>query len=570
MEKKKYLVRLVAGAAALCVSAAVVAPSPAGAQSATGVGTTEVSHTLLSASVGSLLELVALKDIGRSGIETAIQPAGALARLEVLKLKSSVLPALEAVSDKFPVFESSAPGGQGSVSGNSVDLGSSSLVPGLPLKLTGGTLSPTNLSAALNELGAKSALDSAINLNVLSDILSIRGVNNRMTTAASLPSADGTRSLEIGKIDVLTLGDLLAGLLLPLVDLPLSVIDGLVENLKLQVPLLAGNAELTQVTNALSAAITDVVNKGSGALPQQVKDVPGVNLLLGEVSKTVPKVLTGTTLVDTSTLATGTVQDLLDTLRATLAALLNQVLGLLGDLPLVSLGGANISVATKAAPTLADSAAVVTAAVSPVSILGIPLGGVDLTTVGDLTKTASGVLGGVLGAVHSSLANLVSVGVLEKNTAVNSDGVYNTALATFNLLRLDIKPPADLLNIVSGLTGNSALSSKGTLSAAGVANPAGSLPVLGGNALGLGNLLNLPATVGALSKGLSVKVGAIESRSRFRLASAPAAAVAAPAPAPGATLPRTGGDTGTLGILAAGMAALALGVRRWARRPETD
>ena len=66
MEKKKFGVRLVAGAAALCLTAAVAAPSQAGAQSAEGVGTSKASQTLIDLVLGDGSLLDVKVQIGRA------------------------------------------------------------------------------------------------------------------------------------------------------------------------------------------------------------------------------------------------------------------------------------------------------------------------------------------------------------------------------------------------------------------------------------------------------------------------------------------------------------------------
>ena len=576
MEKKKFAVRLVAGAAAVCVTAALAAPSPAGAASVQGVGTSKASFELLSLDVGNLLNLDILTDLAQSTIDDAREPASAFSKLVPLSLTSEVVPALNNLLS-LPTFESRSPGGNPAVSGSALDLASPAtgllggLVGNLPLNLTGGSLIPSSLTSALDGAGARSALVSELlNLKLVSGLVGVKSVANKMTTNAGLPAADGTRALVLDAITVLNLGELLGGLGLPLTQLPLGIVNNLVGALQLPVALPGGAADLQSAVDGLVATIGGVLSQvglDSSILTQVVNSVAPVNSLLGSLNLTsLP--LSTTNIVPTNLLAGGTVQNLLTTLQGTLTNVLGTALNLLGNLPLLKLDGATVGATTKAGGSLADSAADVTAALGGLNVLGLQLPGLDLLAVGNLLNTVTTQLGNVLGIIDPSLRDLVKVGVLEKSTSVTESGGYINALAGIDVLSLKITPPALLSNLVGTLTGNTALSSLGRLSAAGVANPAASLPVLGGNLLGLGNLLNIPAALGVLSKGLSLKVGSIQSASQFRLASAPSpAAVAAPV---GDTLPRTGGDTRTLGMLAAGMAVLALGVRRWARRTEDE
>lgn len=577
MEKKKFAVRFVAGMAALCITAALAAPSPAGAQSApTGVGTSTASHALVSLQLGKLLDLGVMTDKARSTIDSVLSPASALSQLVPLSLTSEALPVLNGLTANLPTFESRTPGGQPSVSGSAVDF--ASVNPGVPLPLPvgllGGSLIPTSLTSALDGTGAKSTLDTALtNLTALAGVLKVNSVSNKMSTSAALPNADAARGLVIDAITLLNLGDLLRGLGLDLAALPLQILENLLGTLNLSTVLPAGAPDLTAAVDGLGAAIDGVLDQvagDGGLLSQVVNTVPGLSSLVSGLPLTSLPLATST--IPTTSLLTGTVQNLLSTLQGTLTNLLNNVLNLLAGVPLLRLDGASVATSTKAAGTLADSAADVTAKLGGLSVLGLQLPGVDLLTIGNTLNAVTGQLTNVLGSIDPSLKDLIKVAVLEKATSVTTANGYNNALAGVSILSVNITPPALLSNLVSSLTGNSGLSSLGKLSAAGVANPAASLPLIGGNMLNLGNLLNLPAAVGALTQGLSLKVGAIQSASQFKLASAPSSdpAVAAPAPAPGSTLPRTGGDAGPLGMLAAGMAALALGVRRWARRPATD
>ena len=571
MEKKKFGIRLVAGAAAVCLSAALAAPSPAGAQTpATGVGTSKASQSLLSLDLGDLLKLGILDDTAQSTIDSALEPANAVTKLVPLSLVSGLLPGLSGLTASLPTFESKSPGGNPSVTGSALDLSGGGLV-GLPLGLLGGSLIPTSLTSALDGAGARTGLDSALaNLSVVSGLLNIKSVSNKQSTAAALPSASGTRALVIDAISLLNLGDLLAGLNLDLAKLPLDTVSTLLSALQLPLALPGGAADLSSAVGGLTATITGILGQVAGnnaLLGSVVGNVPVVNSLLSGLSLTSLVPLGGTNLVPIGSLGLplATVGDLLGTLQGTLSNLLGTALGILGDLPLLKLDGATIGASTKAADTLANSTADVTGKLGGLSVLGLNLPGLDLLSVGNTLNAVTTQLGNVLGIIDPSLKDLVKVGVLAKSTSLTTANGYNNALAGIDVLSVEIKPPTLLSGLVSSLTGAGVLSSLGALTTAAAPVPAG-LPLLGGNALALGNLLNLPAAVGVLTKGLTLKVGSVQSASQFRVASAPApAAVAAPAPD---TLPRTGGDTRTLGMLAAGMAALALGVRRWARRPQ--
>ncbi|MGI8685597.1 MAG: hypothetical protein ACR2MO_11010 [Acidimicrobiales bacterium] len=550
----------------------MAAPSSAGAQTPEGVGTSKASQTLIDLVLGdgSLLDVKVLGDTAQSTIDSALAPASAVTKLVPLSLTSSVIPGLSGIVGNLPTFESKTPGGNPAVTGSALDLASPGGVLGLPLGLLGGSIIPTSLTSALDGTGARTGLDSALaNLSLVTGLLKVNSVSNKQGTAAALSNANGNRALTVDAISLLSLGDLLAGLNLDLAKLPLSTVSTLLSALQLPLALPGGAADLKSAVDGLTGTITGILGQVAGnnaLLGSVVNSLPGVSGLLGGLSLTSLIPLGGTSLVpvDLTALGLGTVSQLLGTLQGTLASLLNTALGTLGNLSLLKLDGATIGATTKAADTLANSAADVTGKLGGLSVLGLNLPGLDLLSVGNTVNAVTTQLGNVLGIIDPSLKDLVKVGVLDKSTSVTAANGYNNAIAGIDILSLKITPPALLSNLIGTLTGNGALSSLGALTGAGLTPAA--LPVLGslgGNILGLGNLLG--GITGVLTKGLTLKVGSVQSASQFRVASAPAPAQVA---APVESLPRTGADTRTLGILAAGMAALALGVRRWARRPE--
>ncbi len=124
---------------------------------------------------------------------------------------------------------------------------------------------------------------------------------------------------------------------------------------------------------------------------------------------------------------------------------------------------------------------------------------------------------------------------------VTSSNGYTRALAGITGISIGINPPADLLNVVSGLiggTGGTALTdSIGSILNAN--NGTAGVPVVGGlmQTLNLGSGSGLPAVggvVGALAGGASIKVASVATGSNF---AAPGGV------APVTQLPRTGADT---------------------------
>ncbi|MGH9163993.1 MAG: hypothetical protein ACRDZW_00560 [Acidimicrobiales bacterium] len=588
---RRFSVRFTAAASAFFVTAAFSGIGAAAAATAepTGVGTSAAKFSLVSLELGkagSLLNLRVLADDALSTIDSLVSTPNAFSKLAPLSLTSQVLPVLNGLTASLPSFESRTPGGQGEVKGSALDFSQGSTgLPGLGALgglggvggLLGGQLVPTSLTSGLDDKGARSGVDAALaNLSILNGILNIKSVSNLLGTAAASPAATGSRGVKIDAISILNLGDLLKGLGLDMAGLPLGILDGLLKNLNLLGGLpLGGAPDLTsaigQITGVLDPLLKTVTGS-SGIVGQVVKQVPVVSGLLGNLPTQLPVLGSGgalTSTVQTSSLLDGTVGSLLSTLQGTLSGLLGGALNSLGGLSLLSLDGADVNVATKAARSLDDSTATAVAQLGGLNVLGLKLPGVDLALVGNLVNTVTGTLGGVLSIIDPSFAKLLDLKLLDKQTNVLAAGGYNKALASFDVLSLTVNPLAGLSGIVGNLLGAGKSSSPlALLGAAGVASPAAALPVIGGNMAGLNGLLNLGPLVGALTEGLSLKIGSMTSNSELATAAAAPAIPDQPVPAPAVTeLPRTGASTGTFAAVAAGLVALSLGVRRWSRRP---
>ncbi len=583
---KRFPVRATAAASAFFVATAFSGVGAATAAETRGVGTSTAASSLLSLDLGkggSLLNLDVLLDSALSTIDSLVSTPNALSKLSPLSLTSTVLPALNGITGTLPSFQSQTPGGQPEVKGSALDLsqgGGGSLLGALGGVggLLGGQLVPTSLTSALDDKGARSTLDAALaNLSVLNGIVSIKSVSNLLGTSAASPAATGDRSLKIDAISFLNLGDLLSGLGLDLGNLPLTILNDLLKSLNLLGGLpLAGAPDLLSAVGNLTGVIDGLLQTltgSTGIVTQLVNQVPVVSGLLGTLPTQLP-VLGGTgnltSLISTNSLLTGTVGNLLTTLQGTLQGLLGGALNLLGNLPLLKLDGADVKVATRAGRTLDDSVATAVANLGSLSVLGIQLPGLDLAAVGNLVNAVTSTLSGVLSLIDPGLAKLIDLKVLAKSTDVSTAGGYNKAVARFDVLSLDINPPTGLLGIVGGLLNAGKTSSPlGLLGGAGVAQPAAALPLIGGNMGLLNGLLNPTGLVGALLEGLSLKVGSMVSTSELAATTVadPAPVLPAPPVATVTELPRTGSDTGAFAALAAVLAALSLGVRRWTRRP---
>lgn len=571
---RKVSVRSLAAASALCVTAAFSGVGAAGAQTSSGVGTSTASADMLRLQLGkdgSFLDLGLLVDAAKSTIDSAVASPHSSTKFEPLHLSSQVIPGLSALTGVLPKYETRDPGGERSVSASGLNLGNlggtlGSVTSALPVQVLGGEIVPATLTSLLENGVAKSTLDDKLtDLKVLFGALGVDGITNALGTTAANPATAGTRSLNIGAIELLNLAELLKGLGIDLNMLPLGTVSELLANLKLPVEL-DGATNLVDAVGTINTALSQVsgVLTSAGIDTSTVAgDIPQVTDILGRLPVQLP--VSNVTDVPTTTLLELPVADTIEALQNTLKNLLASALGTLGDTPLLTLGGADISVVTRATDSVATSVADVTAKLNGIKALGIGLPGVDLANVGATVKTVTDTIGGALAIIDPSLRDLVKVSLLSKTTNVGISNGYVRSVAGFDLVNVSINPPALLGNLVGSLTGNRAASAAGILGNAGIPNPAGILPVQGAAMSSLGNVLNLGA-VGALLEGASLKVGSVRSVSEH-IVGASTVTGGGPAAAPDQQLPRTGGENTRLMAMGALLAAFSLGLRRWVLRP---
>lgn len=549
--KSMRKLRLAAAATSLTLISAATAVGTADAAEKPGVGTTQAATTLLGIELGnngSLLNLRLVGDDARATIDKAVAPTEAFSKLVPLSVTSSVIPALNI---SLPTLESRTPGGSGNVQTQSISLNNA--VPGLgalPVSVVGGSLNLGSLSSSIDNGVAKSALDIASgNLDLVGGLVSVTELTSKLGATAAAGQADGFRGVKVGNIEVLNLGDLLEGLGLDLTDLPLASITGLLNELGLAVPGIGDGTDLQGLIDGILVQVTDLTATLSGAGVDTSVVTNLVNTLgLGNV------IDTGVINAIGDPVARAT--ELIDQLQEVVAGLLNTVLGVLDDITLLEVGGLEIGVVTKAVEDLSGSVADVTAKIGEVKVAGLALPGVDLggtvAQVNGLVGTVNDTLGGVLGSIAPGLSDLVDVSVLQEVTSVVNEGGYNRTRAGIAGLTASIKPLAGLEGILGGLT--SGLSVGDLIAEGGLP-----LPVLGGQMSALETVLG---TAQALTEGVTIKVAEVMAASDFAVAAAPVAVSA-----PGGELPRTGGSTGLMGLVAAAMAGLALAVRRFTRVP---
>ncbi|HUR48377.1 MAG TPA: hypothetical protein VMY88_02460 [Acidimicrobiales bacterium] len=508
---------------------------------AAGVGTSKASTTILNVDLGDALKLRVGGDDAQSSTDPQIGPAGAYSRLVGLEASSTMLPALN-VKIPDPAIESRTPGGAPESSLAGVDLTSGiAALPGvaLPASVASGTLDAT-LRSILDGTTAASSMDAAIsNLGLAGGLVSAEGLSSTLATGASAVQADGARKVEVGAINVLDLGALLGALDMTLADLPIGTVSDLLASLGVPVAgvpqgsdLEAYVASLNQAINEVQATIDTTSQTVTGTVDSTVAGTLGsLQLPVPTTQSSVSQVL-------------GTVDGLQDTLTGTLTTALNALDGL----TLLRLDGATVGIATKAAQTVADSAADVTAEIGGVTVGGISLPGANLldaaSQVNELVGTVNGTLSGALSTIHPSLGNLVSVSVLDQLESVTADNGYIRSRAGITALTAQITPPAELAAVLSTI--ESATGIGETLAGLGAPVPAldSAMSDLQGTLGGI---------TGILTNGATLKVADVQSASDFTYSG----------PAPVSELPRTGGYP-AVAALAAILVIAAIGTRRLA------
>lgn len=553
--------RVVAAATALALLCAIAATgaASAGQTGQTGVGTGSASTTVLSLALGangSLLNARVLGDDSRSTIDPkTANPPEAFSRLSPLTLSSSVVPALNVSA---PTVESRSTGAL-----KSVTVPSASVPAAVPAAVATGTVAPGSLTAVVDSAGARSGLASSVtNLSVAGGaLLAVPTISSNLSTSAASAASNGLRGLSVDSLTVADLGALLKGLGINPAALSLSAVTNLVSQLGVTANGLTGSALAAQLTS-LNTAIQGVANLVSSA---------GSGTTIGSVTGTLGSALgsLGQTLTSGSTVSTAT--DVVNQLTSQLQGLLANVLPALDAAPLLSVQGLQVGITTKAADTIANSAAGITAKIASLKVGNVSLPGLDLAaaaaTASSTVSTLTSKLGSTLGAINPGLANMITVQALTQSKSISASGGYTHALAGITALTVKLTPPANLAAIVGSLNGAlSAPTSVGSI--LGSALPA--LPQASAISQLASSLGNATSAVGALSQGATITVGQVQASADF----APVTATAAPStPAPNAVapteLPRTGQDSSGLAVLGVLLVATAVGLIRWLRRPAT-
>lgn len=520
-------IRVAAAATALSLVGAMASMGPASA--ANGVGTSQVSTTILNASIGtagSVLGVRLLGDDARSTIDSKVNSAPeAYSRLSALTLTSGLVPALNTVVPA-PPMEAKTPGGLPCDERASVSLTGS----GIPTQVASGDLTPAKLCAAVDAAGARANLDTALaKLSAVGGLLSVNSISSKLDTSAAGAQTSANRSVSIDAISVLDLGALLEGLGIHLADLPVGTVSDLLSSLGQVVPGVDPNKSLNDAVTSLNDAI-DSLQSLTGSLTPAASDA--LAALLGPVGIGSPN---AGTLVNAA----------VDSLQSTLSGILANGLTALDNLVLLKLDGAVVGVATKATDSVDTSAATVTAKVGAIHVGGINVPGVDLASAAQkINETVYGInqtLKEALGQISPDLSNLVTVSLFDQVHTVTSAGGYVRSRAGITVLSASIKPPTNLLALVNSIASQVGIGDT-------ISNLGGTVPALGQAMTQLTNTINSGTAV--LAGGADLKLGEVLSASDF-----------APTGGTGKELPRTGSNA-SLALIAALLGLLGVGIRR--------
>lgn len=539
----------------------------------TGVGTSQVTTTVANLQLGTngaLLGVRLLGDDARSTIDSKVAAAAeAFSRFTGLAVTSDTVPDLKTLSSE--TLESRQPGGEPSVTKGSVNLSTPKTGVNIPPTVLSGTIGLAHLSSEAAATQAKSALSATLtNATVGGALVSVNGVTSSLNTAATSAQSDSSRSVKIDQVVVLDLGSLLSGLGLPLADLPVSIIQGLLTELQTTVVGLGAPAVVNGLIDDLQAEVTSLVTQRDALAPATPPLVSGA---IGTVVDTINDLGLGTVIDSTTeaaivplTTATDQLNALIDELQAALSDVLADVLATLDGAPLLQVDSVDVGVTTKAADTVANSAAGITAKIGAIKVGAADQGHVDLVdTLTTINTTVNGVnaqLKDTLKGIDPGLENLVTFSVFERatTTPVTEANGYVTATDGITALKAVVTPPAALATIVSGIQAQAGIADEIIAGGGTVPTLSASMPTLGtttGNATPLGG-------------GATVTFGSVSGTSNF----APQVAGGGG----GSGGPGTEDDRGLLSAtgsnstvpmtaLALFLIALGLGFREWVRMP---
>jgi LPXTG-motif cell wall-anchored protein len=542
-------VRVVAAAVAGSLAGVLIAAQPASAATSTsGVGFTMTKTTVLEVQLGqngSLLDLNVLGDHGGASIDPHNAPSSSVS-LVPLTLTSGLLN----LNVATPALGTQAPGGSGSVTGQSLSLASL----GVPAALATGTVSAATLHSDFATNAAHSLMSTAEvdNLSLLGGgLLSVDLLSSNLGANALTVNANGARGVNVGTIKLLDLGALLAGLGINLASLPVPSVSQLLSMLGASVPGLPAGLSLNTFVGQLDASLTSLRNTLNASLTQVVGTVDGTTQgLLGGLGLPVPNL--------TSTV--GDVNSVISQVQSTLVNVLTKGLSALDSFPLVQVGATQLGVTTLAADTLAHSSVAISTAPIRVTVAGISLPALDATAVvgavNNALSSANSTLDGLLGSLGLP-AKLVSLSLLDQAKSLTMSNGYTQAVGGITGLtaRIAAIDPSVVTGAISKLTG----ATVGSL----LGSALGSVPLPLASAMTA--VAGLLKTAAPLTGGALVRIASVGGASSFTLVPASGTVTAGPGLSGGGALPHTGGNP-ALPALGVALALGSAGTVVWRRR----
>lgn len=548
-------------AISLVALVATLSAAPANAaEGVTGVGSTTGGISLLTVDYGDLLDATVLGESNSTTIDPTVGVPTATQVLSPLLLNVAGLDA------SLPSVQTTSTGAEDQKTTDLVDL-SALGVPGLT-----GEINPATLKSLVDASGAKSSLTSTLaNLNA-AGILAVDSAALELGGLAGPTASNANRALTADAITVLDLQALLNFLGLDISDLSLAAIVGLLEDLG-QLDALNGllgenfadSAAVLAEVDSLDAAIDSAQTTLTAALDAVASQQSLINLC-GGVQACID--LLTPTLVTLQSAATAA-QTAVDTLQALLDELLQGVIDLVTGTPLIAIDGVSAGALANAVDTVAGSTATVTGTINDIRIAGLDIGSIDANTTLDqieaLAATATQTLNDILATIDPSLANLISIQLLDRTTEISQVGDYVNAAAGITALAVTLTPP-DLCDIFTGFglelpegvnvdlptaPVTDLLTEIGSGVLCEVPIPAGVVDI-GDLAIGEGEFA-------ALTGPITLKAASVGSLAQFK--ATPATTTQTPTEDP---LPRTGMNETLLLVVGGLMAAVAVGLRRTA------
>lgn len=538
----------------LSMTAASAQEAKAGADASTGVGTGSVRSTLLGVDIGSLLNLSVLDDQSLSTIDPVNGEPVSSAVLNLLSVSSSVLGDLA-----LPLASTSTTGAE-----DRAEVSHSTAANGIPLPVVDGLLRGT-LSSVVDENGARSSLLAGIGgdgLGLVGGLLGLADAPEAVTftTNAAPVNAEGIRGLNIPALDLLNLGNLLQGIGLPLEDLPLTDLVGLLEGLGIESVLVDGSQLATDdIVSTVTGLVESLVPLDAapvnapldGGLCETVDGILDPVPALGGIGGLIPGGTPDTTCAELIALpSVPVVSELLTSVVDLLTPILEGVLPALDGFELLSVRDVQAGMVARATDSLESSVADVVASIGSVKVANLSLfENLDLTQdlalLSGLGDTIASTLNSALG-----LSGLLDVDLLKITEEVVADGDYTKALSSLTAVGVTVNPLAGILQA----SGDEPTAS-GILGANGLTG--GGMGLLGGL---------LGGVTSVLSEGVGINVGTLASEGSFTVAGKTPTLVDPPkVSTPDGKLPRTGASTALPAAMAVLLAGAALGVRRLVR-----